>query len=406
MPVQVKLPDGAKATAVAAGAYDSLALTSKGAVFAWGYNADGELGNGTKFGSDVPVKVKLPAGTKVTRIAAGGPLTGVGTVVAGPGHSLALTARGVVFAWGYNMDGELGNGGTGSSTVPVKVKLPPGTKVTAVAAGAVHSLAVTSTGAVLAWGGNNFGQFGDGSYAGSDVPVKAKLPGFAAERTANLGSVQPTLAATTRATAVRSSTLAGYNFANYIGVPGAVSAIIVVPNLNCTATPSAGTSMYAGVGIQSVNSYARLYLACTSTGVASYYPSLLVNGTARDVTSDVAHAGDRIELAVSQSDSQVTVSVIDLTHTFNATSNGGGSGTSEGITVGDFPAVSGATTAGVPNFGTLTFTATLVNGYPFGSATPGLQTDNLYASSTSALDIQTTYSATNREAFTTVFKHS
>jgi alpha-tubulin suppressor-like RCC1 family protein len=56
------------------------------------------------------------------------------------------------------------------------VKLPASTKVTAVAAGELHSLAVTSTGTVLASGGNNFGQLGDGSYKGSDVPVKVDLP--------------------------------------------------------------------------------------------------------------------------------------------------------------------------------------------------------------------------------------
>ena len=110
-------------TAVAVGALHSLALTSTGAVFAWGYNTDGELGDGGTANSDVPVKVKLPAGTKVTAIAAGGY------------DSLALTSTGAVFAWGYNADGELGDGGTANSDVPVKVKLPAGTKVTAVAAG-------------------------------------------------------------------------------------------------------------------------------------------------------------------------------------------------------------------------------------------------------------------------------
>ena len=99
-------------TAVAAGGYYSLALTSTGAVLAWGYNADGELGNGNRTSSDVPVKVKLPAGTKVTAIAAGGCLEGVGQDTAGPGHSLALTSTGAVLAWGYNAEGELGDGST------------------------------------------------------------------------------------------------------------------------------------------------------------------------------------------------------------------------------------------------------------------------------------------------------
>ncbi|HLJ66930.1 MAG TPA: hypothetical protein VKX16_06185 [Chloroflexota bacterium] len=403
VPVKVKLPAGTRVTAIAAGAYDSLALTSTGAVFAWGYNRQGELGNGRTANSRVPVKVKLPAGTKVTAVATGGPLTGVGTIFAGPGHSLALTSTGTVLAWGHNKDGELGDGGTANSAVPVKVKLPAGTRVTAIAAGELHSLAVSSTGAVLAWGLNNFGQLGDGSYAGSAVPVKVNLPGFAAARTA---AVRPTLAAIGKATAARSSTMAGYNFANYIAVPGAVSAIIAVPRLNCNGTPSAGSAMYAGVGIQSVNSYARLYLACTPQGVATYYPSFVVNGSTRNFASDVAQAGDRIQLSVSQSDAQVTDSVIDMTHPFIATSNGSGGGTGAGITVGDFPVVSGATRSAVPNFGTLAFTAALINGYPFGSANPGLHGHNLYAISTGVLNIQTTRSATNKEAFTTVFKHS
>jgi alpha-tubulin suppressor-like RCC1 family protein len=404
VPVKVKLPADTRVTAVAAGAYGSLALTASGAVLAWGYNRDGELGNGTNANSAAPVRVKLPGGTKVIRIAAGGPITGVGTVTAGPGHTLALTSTGTVLAWGDNADGELGAGGKANRNVPVRVNLPAGSRVTAVAAGAVHSVAVTSTGAVLAWGRNNFGQFGNGSYKGSDRPVKAKLPGFAVARIVTVSPARAGLAATGKATTARSTTLAGYNFANYIGVPGAVSAFIIVPKLNCQATPSAGNSMYAGAGIQSVNSYARLYLACTSQGVASYYPSLVVNGSTKDMASDVAQAGDKVEFSVSQSASQVTVSVIDLTHTFIATSNGGGSGTGEGITVGDFPAASG-TTSGVPNFGSLTFIAALINGYPFGSASPGLQVNSLYASSTGPLEIQTTYSASNKEAFRTVFKH-
>ena len=176
VPVKVNLPPGTKVTAVAAGGYYSLALTSTGAVLAWGYNADGELGDGNRTNSDVPVKVKLPAGTKVTSIAGGSFPEGVGTDTAGPGHSLAVTSTGAVLAWGYNADGELGDGNRTNSDMPVKVKLPAGRKVTAVAAGELNSLAVTSTGAVFAWGGNNFGQLGDGSYEGSDVPVHVNLP--------------------------------------------------------------------------------------------------------------------------------------------------------------------------------------------------------------------------------------
>ncbi len=402
VPVKVKLPAGTKVTAIAAGGYYSLALTSTGAVFAWGYNADGELGDGGTTKTDMPVKVKLPAGTKVKAIAAGGPLIGVGQYVAGPGHSLAVTSSGAVFAWGHNADGELGDGGTANSDVPVKVKLPAGTKVSGVAVGELQSLAVTSAGTVFAWGGNNFGQLGDGSYKMSDLPVKVNLLGPPAGPMATYAPTRAALAAPAPVTTTQSTVFAGYNFPNYIGVPGAVSADIVVPQLNCKSTPTAGSSIYVGVGIASVNSYARLYLACTPQHMARYYPSLLVDGAIRNIPSDVAHPGDTIEFAVSQSLSKVTDSVIDMTHRFIATSNGAGGGTSEGITAGDFPAVPGST-SGVPNFGAVVFSSAVINGYPFGSAETGLQADNLYASST--VQVKTTISA-NKEAFATVFDQS
>jgi alpha-tubulin suppressor-like RCC1 family protein len=405
VPVKVKLPAGTKVTAIAAGGYYSLALTSTGAVFAWGYNADGELGNGGSANSGVPVKVKLLTGRKVTAIAAGGSLYGVGQYVAGPGHSLAVTSSGAVFAWGYNADGELGDGATANSHLPVKVRMPGGTKVSAVAAGELQSLAVSSSGTVFAWGGNNFGQLGDGSYKGSDVPVKVNLQGHLAGLMATRELAQPALAAVVPITRTKTNVFAGYNFANYIAVPGAVSAIVVVPKLHCKATSAAGSSIYVGVGIGSVNTYARLYLGCTPQGAARYYPSLLLNGTAKNIASDVAHPGDTIEFAVSQSVSKVTDSVIDLTHKFIATSNGSGSGTSEGITAGAFPVTSG-TTSSVPNFGTVAFSSALINGYPFGSAETGLQADDLSTTSTGPVQIKTTYSAANKEAFAIVFQHS
>jgi hypothetical protein len=213
---------------------------------------------------------------------------------------------------------------------------------------------------------------------------------FAAGLTATLGLAQTALASRSSYPTPRAPLCPALISTGYIGVPGNVSAIIVVPKLNCSGTPATGSSIYAGVGIQSVNSYARLDLACTPKGVARYSRSLVLNGSIKNI-SDAAHAGDMIEFAVSQSDSQVTASVIDLTHKFVATRSGTGSGTSQGITAGDYPAVSGSTTLGAPNFGALAFSSALVNGYPLGATGTGLQADDLYASST--LQIKTTYSA-------------
>jgi alpha-tubulin suppressor-like RCC1 family protein len=163
-PVAVSLPAGTTVTAVSAGDYDSLALTSTGSVLAWGYNVDGELGNGTTTSSSTPVAVSLPAGTTVTAVSAGSEF------------SLALTSTGSVLAWGYNGNGQLGNGTTTSSSTPVAVSLPAGTTVAAVSAGTDHSLALTSTGSVLAWGTNGAGQLGNGTTTSSHTPVATSLP--------------------------------------------------------------------------------------------------------------------------------------------------------------------------------------------------------------------------------------
>jgi len=132
-----------------------LARLSNGTVVAWGDNIDGQLGDGTTASSDVPVPVKG--------------LTGVTAVSAGSLHSLALTSGGRVEAWGSNQDGQLGDGSLTNSRVPVAV--PGLTGVSAVSAGGVFSTALLKGGTVQAWGDGTEGELGNGQTAGSDVPV-------------------------------------------------------------------------------------------------------------------------------------------------------------------------------------------------------------------------------------------
>ncbi|WP_018220078.1 RCC1 domain-containing protein [Salinispora pacifica] len=163
-PVTVDLPADTTITAVAAGQGHSLAVTATGTVLAWGGNSSGQLGDGTTTPSSTPVAVDLPAGTTITGVAAG------------DRHSLAVTSTGTVLAWGLNVTGQLDAGTTTNSSTPVVVDLPAGTTVTAVAAGNAHSLALTSTGTVLAWGTNSSGQLGDGTTTPSSTPLTVDLP--------------------------------------------------------------------------------------------------------------------------------------------------------------------------------------------------------------------------------------
>jgi alpha-tubulin suppressor-like RCC1 family protein len=164
LPGAVKLPATTKITQVRAGCFHTVALTSTGKVLAWGLNNLGQLGNGTTTNSTTPVKVTLPAGVKVT------------DVRAGCFHSMALTSTGQVLAWGGNQVGQLGNGTTANSDLPLHVSLPDDTTVKAIAAGEAHSLALTSTGQVLAWGFNATGDLGDGTTTDRHSPVPAALP--------------------------------------------------------------------------------------------------------------------------------------------------------------------------------------------------------------------------------------
>ncbi len=155
------------ATAITAGGYHTCALLSTENVKCWGQNAYGALGNGSTTNTDVPVAVTG--------------LTGVNAIAAGEyHHTCAQLNTGTVECWGWNLWGQLGNGTTTNSDVPVAVTGLSG--VTAVSAGNGHSCALLSTETVTCWGLNSNEQLGNVSVTNSSVPVAVagKLDGMTA----------------------------------------------------------------------------------------------------------------------------------------------------------------------------------------------------------------------------------
>ena len=151
-PTRVRgLPGGVKVAALTSSWEGSGALLADGDYYDWGYNAAGQLGDGTTTDRDVPVPVRLP--DPVTQVFQGG---------SGPknGQTIAILTNGSVWTWGDNDRGQLGTGSLTSADGPVRVHVPAGVSFVKVASGGFASYAIDKTGRLWAWGDNSNGQLG------------------------------------------------------------------------------------------------------------------------------------------------------------------------------------------------------------------------------------------------------
>lgn len=142
---------------VTGGGNHTCARTTAGAVQCWGYNYNGQLGDGSKTNATTPVAASTLG-------------SGVKAIDAGSSHTCAVTATGGAKCWGSNLFGQLGNGLTTGSTTPVAVSTL-GSGVKAIEAGSAHTCALTTAGGVQCWGLNSNGQLGNGLTTESHVPV-------------------------------------------------------------------------------------------------------------------------------------------------------------------------------------------------------------------------------------------
>ena len=144
-------------TTVSAGLVHTCGLATSGAAYCWGANDSGELGDGSTVDSRTPLAV------------AGGLTFQV--VSAGGGYTCGVTTTGAAYCWGANYSGQLGTGTfSGPSLVPAPVS--GGLVFGAVSAGGAHTCGRTTGGTVYCWGGNSDGELGNGSTNGSAVPVR------------------------------------------------------------------------------------------------------------------------------------------------------------------------------------------------------------------------------------------
>src|SRR5262249_6387473 len=143
-------------------------VRASGAVTCWGSNSNGQLGNGTTVSSTAPVPVSGLAGA--VRVAAGLDFT------------CALVGTGAARCWGAGRLGQLGNSVHADSSLPVTVSdragssFPPGLDGGTIAPGAWSACVALASGDLRCWGNNGYGQLGNGTTVDSAIPVAVGLP--------------------------------------------------------------------------------------------------------------------------------------------------------------------------------------------------------------------------------------
>lgn len=139
-----------------------MALDTDGTVYTWGNNDHGQLGDGSTFGSATPIKIQ-PFSFSFSSIV---------SLAAGSAHALALTSSGVLYSWGANLNGQVGNGTFQDCLTPTNLAYSfYFVSVTSIGAGETHSIACNSNGEVFVWGGNELGQLGDTYSSDANSPI-------------------------------------------------------------------------------------------------------------------------------------------------------------------------------------------------------------------------------------------
>lgn len=155
-------------TVGAQGSYDhSCGIFSGGVVQCWGDNFSGELGNGSTVLTSPPVQVQ--GLSSVVAISAGGSSGFQITPGNNNQFTCAVKSAGTVHCWGDNFRGQIGNGSTSNSSVPVEATGVNG--ATAISTGYLHSCALVAAGKVRCWGANSNGQLGNGTLTDSLTAV-------------------------------------------------------------------------------------------------------------------------------------------------------------------------------------------------------------------------------------------
>lgn len=162
----VKIGTAATWRSVSAGENHTMALNSAPALYIWGQNSSGQLGNGTTADAAAPPSAAIATAGSTWR-----------AIAAGAQHSMGLRADGVVWTWGDDTYGQLGDWAPGAAKLTPSAVVGLTGSVTAIAAGHNHSLAIKTDGTLWAWGDGTYGQLGYAPAAGTASAIPGQVPG-------------------------------------------------------------------------------------------------------------------------------------------------------------------------------------------------------------------------------------
>ena len=133
------------------------AILDDGSLMCWGFNHNGQVGDGTTINRYSTTYVDLGPGRTAVAVDNDGY------------HTCAILDNGVLKCWGNDQHGQVGDGGTVTSgdkqLTPTTVNLPAGRTAVALATGTGHTCAILDNGSVMCWGYNSHGQLGNGNPA-------------------------------------------------------------------------------------------------------------------------------------------------------------------------------------------------------------------------------------------------
>lgn len=162
-PTLVRQPTGVTFASIKGGHGHSCALDGGGQAYCWGYDGDGAVGNGAPLTAYIPSAVVQPSGVTFVAIAA-------------YKQSCALDGSGQAYCWGENAAGQVGDSSVVDRNAPVAVMQPSGVAFSAISAGSDFTCALDTSGNAWCWGGDVYGQLGNGAAGASRIPVAVTMP--------------------------------------------------------------------------------------------------------------------------------------------------------------------------------------------------------------------------------------